>query len=74
MKSIPSIRSIERLDKGGDNETVYLVKCSDSDDIRKQLFKECAKEDITILEMVKKENSLEDAFLKIINTEEGGNK
>lgn len=73
-KSIPSIRSIERLDKGGDNETVYLVKCSDSDDIRKQLFKECAKEDITILEMVKKENSLEDAFLKIINTEEGGNK
>ena len=73
-KSIPSISSIERLNRGGDNETVYIVKCSDSNDIRKQLFKECAKEDMTILEMVKKENSLEDAFLKIINTEEGGNK
>lgn len=73
QKSISSISSIERLDKTDGDETIYLIKCSNSEDIRKQLFKECAKEDITILEMQKKENSLEEAFLSVVDhTEEGG--
>lgn len=67
-KNISNIDSIE-LEEENDNEKVYNVKYT-GEDIRKVLFKECAKEDITIVEMKKKENSLEDAFLKI--TEEGG--
>lgn len=66
-KSISTINSIERLDKTEGDEAIYLIKCSNSEDIRKQLFQECAKEGITILEMKKKENSLEDAFLSVLN-------
>jgi ABC-2 type transport system ATP-binding protein len=69
-KNISNISSIELVEEN-ENEKVYNVKYT-GEDIRKVLFKECAKEDITIVEMKKKENSLEDAFLKI--TEEGGKK
>lgn len=69
-KSISNISSIE-LVQDKENEKIYNVKYT-GEDIRKPLFKECAKQDITIVEMKKKENSLEDAFLKI--TEEGGKK
>lgn len=70
-KSIPHISSIDLIEEK-DEEKVYSVKYTGDDDIRKLLFKECAKDDIVIIEMKKKENSLEDAFLKI--TEEGGKK
>lgn len=69
-KAISNISSIELI-QDDSAEKVYNVKYK-GEDIRKVLFKECAKEDITIIEMKKKENSLEEAFLKI--TEEGGNK
>lgn len=69
-KTISNITSIEFVEDN-ENGKVYNVKYK-GEDIRKVLFKECAKEDITIVEMKKKENSLEEAFLKI--TEEGGNK
>ena len=65
-----AISSIDLVEDNG-QEKVYNVKYK-GEDIRKVLFKECAKDDITIIEMKKKENSLEEAFLKI--TEEGGNK
>lgn len=68
--SISNISSIEIIEEN-EKEKVYDVKYT-GEDIRKVLFKECAKEDITIVEMKKKENSLEEAFLKI--TEEGGEK
>lgn len=68
--AISNISSIE-LAEDNTTEKVYNVKYK-GEDIRKVLFKECAKEDITIIEMKKKENSLEEAFLKI--TEEGGKK
>ena len=69
-KAISNISSIDLVEDNG-QEKVYNVKYK-GEDIRKVLFKECAKDDITIIEMKKKENSLEEAFLKI--TEEGGNK
>ena len=69
-KAISNISSIDLVEYNG-QEKVYNVKYK-GEDIRKVLFKECAKDDITIIEMKKKENSLEEAFLKI--TEEGGNK
>lgn len=71
MKEVISNISSIDLIQVDTSEKVYNVKYS-GEDIRKVLFKECAKEDITIIEMKKKENSLEEAFLKI--TEEGGEK
>ncbi len=70
-KTISNISEI-KLIKENKTEKVYSVKYKGNEDIRKILFKECANKDITIVEMKKKENSLEDAFLKI--TEEGGKK
>lgn len=70
-KDISHISSIELIEEQNE-EKVYSVKYTGEEDMRKLLFKECAKKDITIIEMKKKENSLEDAFLKI--TEEGGKK
>lgn len=69
-KAIPSITTIDKVAQN-ESETTYLIKCKDSEDIRKEFMKVCASEGIIVLGMQKKENSLEDAFLKI--TEEGGN-
>ncbi len=68
-RTITSISKIELIEEN-DKEKTYKVDYSGDTDIRKTLFKECAKQDITIIEMKKKQSSLEDAFLKI--TEEGG--
>lgn len=70
-KAIPSITSIERV-SSGDNETTYQILSQGKEDIRKEFMKLCAKEDVVVLEIHKKENSLEEAFLKI--TEEEGRK
>lgn len=66
IKAITSIELIEEKE----NEKVYSLKYTGSEDIRKQLFKKCVDKDITIIEMKKKEISLEDAFLKITKEEE----
>ncbi len=68
---IEGITSIELLEDNG-KDKVYTLKYNGAEDIRKALFKKCVEKDITIIEMKKKEVSLEDAFLKI--TEEGENK
>lgn len=68
-KEINSISQISLIEEK-ENEKIYSVKYEGNEDIRKTLFKECAKADITIVEMKKKENSLEDAFLKITEQEE----
>ena len=66
---IKAITSIELVEEKG-NEKIYTLKYTGSEDIRKQLFKKCVDKDITIIEMKKKETSLEDAFLKITEEEE----
>ena len=66
IKAITSIELIEEKE----NEKVYSLKHTVSEDIRKELFKKCVDKDITIIEMKKKEISLEDAFLKITKEEE----
>ena len=68
---VKEIISIELLEDNGKNK-VYTLKYNGTEDIRKVLFKKCVEKDITIIEMKKKEVSLEEAFLKI--TEEGENK
>ena len=70
---IKEITSIELKEENGNgNEKIYTLKYNGDKDIRKTLFKKCVEKNITIIEMKKKEVSLEDAFLKI--TEEGENK
>ena len=71
IKEVPEIKSIKLIETN-DSQKIYAIKYKGKDDIRKKLFKQCVEADITIIEMKKKEVSLEDAFLKI--TEEGENK
>lgn len=63
-KSIKEIKEIKliREEKTG---KLYSLIYEGKEDIRKKLFKECVAKGITIIEMKKKETSLEDAFLKI---------
>ena len=48
-----------------------MIETEKDADIRKTIFTEFAKENITILEMKKIETTLEDAFMQLI---EGGEK
>ena len=62
---IKDITSIKLLSENEDGSKEYSVQTT-SNDIRKAIFAECAKNDITILEMKKNESSLEDAFIKLV--------
>ncbi len=73
IKTVNSIKTVKFIENK-ENSKSYEIECNVNDDIRKQLFKECAKEDITIIEMKKKESSLEDAFLKLTEKDEEGGK
>ena len=64
--------SNEYWNKIKDNEdgTKQFVITSKTDiDLRKKLFEVLPKEEITIFELKKTETSLEDAFIKLIDTE-----
>ncbi len=67
-KNIPSIKNVEFIEDK-ENTKSYNLECDVKEDVRKQLFKECAKEDVTIIEMKKKESTLEEAFLKLTKTD-----
>ena len=53
-----------------DGTKQYMIESNTDNDLRKIIFSELAKENITIFEMKKADASLEDAFIKLI---EGGN-
>lgn len=63
---IKEITDISFVKENEDNTKEYLILTSSNNDIRKQIFAECAKQEITILEMKKFENTLEDAFIKLV--------
>ena len=63
---IKEISDIKLLEEKTDNTKTYLVTTSSKTDIRKTIFAECSKQEITILEMKQKEASLEDAFIKLV--------
>ncbi|MBO6243079.1 MAG: hypothetical protein J6O41_00710, partial [Clostridia bacterium] len=66
---IKDIKKIELLQENEDSTKQYLVEAEGEVDLRKTLFSELAKENITIFEMKKADSTLEDAFMKLI---EGG--
>ena len=76
------ITDIEKLEMVKDNEDgtkQYKIVSKSEKDIRKALFETLPKEGITIFELKKAETSLEDAFIKLVDTatskkEKGGNK
>lgn len=69
-KNIKEIIKIEFIKENDDKTKQYLIESTNDTDLRKILFQEFAKENITIFEMKKADATLEDAFMKLI---EGGN-
>ena len=68
---IQGINKIDLIKENEDGTKEYVIESKNDIDLRKILFTELAKENITIFEMKKADSTLEDAFMKII---EGGNK
>ena len=68
---IKDIKKIELVAENEDGTKQYMIEAQVEVDLRKTIFSEFAKENITIFELKKADNTLEDAFMKLI---EGGNK
>lgn len=71
-EKIQGIKEIKLEKTNTDGTKQYSIEAETSLDIRKTLFANLAKENITIFEMKKPDTSLEDAFMKLI--EKGENK
>lgn len=70
-EKIKDIKKMELIEENEDGTKQYVVEANGEVDIRKAIFAEFAKENITIFEMKKADTTLEDAFMKLI---EGGEK
>lgn len=70
-EKIEDIKKIELIEENEDGTKQYVIEAKGEVDLRKTIFAEFAKENITIFEMKKADSTLEDAFMKLI---EGGNK
>lgn len=70
MKKITDIKKFELVEENEDGTKQYVIEAKKDVDLRKTIFAELAKENITIFEMKKADSTLEDAFMKLI---EGGN-
>lgn len=68
---IKDIQKVEFVEKNEDGTKQYVIEAKQGVDLRKTIFSEFAKENITIFEMKKADTTLEDAFMKLI---EGGKK
>jgi len=68
-EKIPQIETLKLIKTNEDGTKQYEITSKEDEDLRKILFSELAKENITIFEMKKVDFSLEDAFMKLI---EGG--
>ena len=65
---ITEIEDIKLLKENQDGSKQYSITSAQEVDLRKKLFEVLPKEEITILELKKSETSLEDAFIKLINS------
>ena len=70
-EKIPEIKYIKLIKENEDCTKEYVLESDKDVDLRKIVFNEFAKENITIFEMKKADTTLEDAFMKLI---EGGEK
>lgn len=70
-EKIADIKEIKLIKENEDGTKQYVLESDGDVDLRKIIFAEFAKENITIFEMKKADTTLEDAFMKLI---EGGEK
>lgn len=70
-EKVQGIEKIELIKNNEDETKEYVIETAKDTDIRKEIFAELAKDNITIFEMKKADSTLEDAFMKLI---EGANK
>ena len=70
-EKIKEIKDIQLTQENEDGTKQYIIEAEGEIDLRKTIFNEFAKENITIFEMKKADTTLEEAFMKLI---EGGNK
>ena len=69
---IPEIESVEMVKDNEDGTKQYTIISKADTDLRKKLFDVLPKQDITIFELKKTETTLEDAFIKLIDTKKEG--
>ena len=67
-EKITDIEKIEMIKDNEDGTKQYKIVSKSEKDIRKALFEVLPKEGITIFELKKAETSLEDAFIKLVDT------
>ena len=65
---IKEIDNIELVKDNEDGTKQYVITTASDIDLRKKLFEVLPKEEIVIFELKKTENTLEDAFIKLIDT------
>ena len=68
---IEEIKDVKLVKENEDGTKQYVIEANGDTDLRKVIFSEFAKENITIFEMKKADITLEDAFMQLI---EGGEK
>ena len=77
MKNLKEeVKEIEEIKLVKDNEDgtkQYAVTSADKVDLRKKIFEILPKQDITIFELKKDETTLEDAFIKLIDSDKKEN-
>ena len=66
---VPEIETIEMVKDNEDGTKQFVITTNLNIDLRKKLFEVLPKEEITIFELKKVETTLEDAFIKLIDTE-----
>ena len=67
-EKIPEIEKIEMVKDNDDGTKQFVITSGAEVDLRKKLFEILPKEEITIFELKKTETTLEDAFIKLIDT------
>ncbi len=73
-EKIPQIETIEMVKDNEDGTKEFMITSSTEIDLRKKLFEVLPKEEITIFELKKTETTLEEAFIKLIDTKKEGEK
>ena len=65
-KYIPEIKNCKKIKANEDKTVQYRIESDEDTDLRKSLFEILSKNDITIFELKVSQNTLEDAFLSLL--------
>lgn len=68
-EKLENVQEISLVAENEDKTKKYIITATEDVDLRKNVFETFAKEGITIFEMKKVDATLEDAFMKLIDTE-----